>query len=186
GGGPIALLRRAADRTGRRPARRLPRNRLPTMGLRPGLAPLRHQRRRRRGGLVAPYLEFRETLRGRLSHCQRTTNRRDAVSAKADKVKTVFLAALDKSPPAARAAYLDEACAGDSDLRTRVEALLAVHDRPDPLLDPPAAQHVDVEDDAALDFLEPSAKPGSLGRLGHYEVLEVLGRGSMGIVLGAF
>ena len=37
-----------------------------------------------------------------------------------------------------------------------------------------------------LDFLEPSDKPGSLGRLGHYEVQEVVGRGGMGIVLRAF
>ncbi|HJT77127.1 MAG TPA: serine/threonine-protein kinase, partial [Gemmataceae bacterium] len=38
----------------------------------------------------------------------------------------------------------------------------------------------------ALDFLEPSDTPGSLGRLGHYEVQEVVGRGGMGVVLRAF
>jgi hypothetical protein len=40
--------------------------------------------------------------------------------------------------------------------------------------------------DAALDFLDPPTKPGTLGRLGNYEVLEVLGRGGMGLVLRAF
>ena len=37
-----------------------------------------------------------------------------------------------------------------------------------------------------LSFLEPSTKPGSLGRLAHYEVLEVLGRGGFGTVVKAF
>ncbi len=42
------------------------------------------------------------------------------------------------------------------------------------------------DDDLTLEFLQPSDKPDSLGRLAHYEVLEVIGRGGMGIVLRAF
>ena len=37
-----------------------------------------------------------------------------------------------------------------------------------------------------LDFLEPSDQPGSIGRLGVYEVTEVVGQGGMGVVLKAF
>src|SRR5207249_10465881 len=40
--------------------------------------------------------------------------------------------------------------------------------------------------DDGLDFLEPSDRTGSIGRLGHYEVQEVVGRGGMGVVLKAF
>jgi hypothetical protein len=53
----------------------------------------------------------------------------------------------------------------------------------------PVPAHVGTEGDEgklALEFLQPSTKPGSLGRLGHYEVLEILGRGGFGIVVRAF
>ena len=38
----------------------------------------------------------------------------------------------------------------------------------------------------ALEQLAPPERPGSLGRLGHYEILEVLGRGAFGVVFRAF
>ena len=41
--------------------------------------------------------------------------------------REIFTAALNKQDLAERDAFLDEACAGDSQLRQRVEALLTEH-----------------------------------------------------------
>ena len=107
-------------------------------------------------------------------------------------IKAVFLKAVEKATLAERAAFLDEACAFDQTLRQHVDALLQAHDRPDRLLDRSAAEHLGagpsqvIGPDDWLDSLDPSQKPGSLGQLAHYEVMEVLRRGSHQTVVKAF
>src|SRR5262249_28890969 len=104
--------------------------------------------------------------------------------------RAIFLAALDKDP-SERAAFLDEACAGNEALRRGVETLLRFHEQSHGFLDVPvleqlAAAHAEpVNAVADLSFLAPSSEPGSLGRLDHYEILEVVGRGGTGVVLRA-
>jgi serine/threonine protein kinase len=132
--------------------------------------------------------------------------------------ESIFFAALGKGSPAERAAYLDEACRGDADLRHRVERLLEAHPEVGSFLEQPlggsiaeearapgdraagASDRPDHEKrdetqaegaggDAAVpvpDFLTPSPNPDSLGRLDHYEILEVVGCGGMGVVLKGF
>jgi serine/threonine protein kinase len=104
--------------------------------------------------------------------------------------RAIFLAALDKEP-AERAAFLNEACAGDTTLQRGVQTLLRLHAEAHGFLDVPALEQLaatvlDPESAAAdLSFLAPPSEPGSLGRLDHYEVLEVVGRGGTGAVLRA-
>jgi WD40 repeat protein/tRNA A-37 threonylcarbamoyl transferase component Bud32 len=98
--------------------------------------------------------------------------------------RSIFLNALDRKDPADRAAYLDEACAGRPELRQWIERLLRSHDVEDGFLDVPAPEQL-ARGEQALTFLTPPREPGTLGRLDHYDVLEVVGRGGTGVVLKA-
>lgn len=128
--------------------------------------------------------------------------------ADAARVETIFQAATEIPDATARSNYVDEACSGDAGLKARILALLEAHDNPDSLLDRPVVSSPDPAlaatrafvpadetqshpasdevDDESLSFLAPSARPDSLGKIGQYEVLEVLGKGGFGIVFRAF
>jgi hypothetical protein len=121
--------------------------------------------------------------------------------------ESVFTEALAINDPQERATFLEQACAGDADLRASVESLLKAFvagsflEKPafPPAADPGAASSSEVtvgdtlgeaedgsgDDDLSLDFLARSDASGSLGRLAHYEIQEVIGHGGMGIVLRA-
>jgi serine/threonine protein kinase len=96
-------------------------------------------------------------------------------------VKSIFLAASEK-PAAERAAYLDEATAGDTSLRARVEALLQAHDNPDSFLRKPVADFGQTMDFTSAEAPLPE-KAGT--QIGPYKLLEQIGEGGMGVVFMA-
>jgi serine/threonine protein kinase/tetratricopeptide (TPR) repeat protein len=90
-------------------------------------------------------------------------------------VEAVFFAALEKESPEARAAYLDEACQGDANLRRCVEKLLNAHPRAEQFLRAPAPGLAATADRPALE-----ERPGSV--IGPYKLLQQLGEGGFGVV----
>ena len=86
--------------------------------------------------------------------------------------RTVFIAALGYETPERRAAYLDEACGNDTDLRGRVEALLRAHDTQHGLLDGRRSAIASTIDQPITE------KPGT--QIGPYKLLQQIGEGGMG------
>src|SRR5262249_24342359 len=99
------------------------------------------------------------------------------MNADAQKVRSIFLAAVERHTPSQWDGYLDEACAGDRELRRRVEVLLRAHQQPNSLLDRPSPA-------LAVTAQEPlTERPGTV--IGPYKLLEQIGEGGFGIVFMA-
>ena len=82
---------------------------------------------------------------------------------------------MERESPEARAAYLDEVCAADPDLRRRVERLLDAQPKVGSFLDSPAAG-------PTLTLAPPQAMEGPGTVIGPYKLLQQIGEGGMGTV----
>ena len=87
--------------------------------------------------------------------------------------EALFEAAL-QLPPAERGAYLDKACAGDEQLRQRIESLLKSHEDTSGVLEQV------IENKSGLLSTPLSEKPGD--RIGRYKLLQQIGEGGCGVV----
>src|SRR5215831_19798742 len=92
-----------------------------------------------------------------------------------EKVIDLFQSALERAPEE-RAAFLDESCRGDEDMRREVESLLISHQRAENFIEVPAFE-------AAPEFVPNDSGDALIGKLiGHYRIESLIGVGGMGKV----
>ena len=105
------------------------------------------------------------------------------------RAKSLSLEAAELASPQERAAYLDRECGGEPELRARIEALLAAHDRTglSLILEPDATGVSDPDPGATCDATAPP--PGTaraeLTQLGHFRIIKLIAEGGMGAVYEA-
>jgi serine/threonine protein kinase len=92
------------------------------------------------------------------------------------RIEEIFGEAVTKTG-AARAAYLDEACAGDAELRQRVEQLLAAQDA--------TANFLRLPDTNGGTTPYVPVTEGPKSKIGRYKLLEQIGEGGFGVVFMA-
>ncbi len=90
-------------------------------------------------------------------------------------VKELFRSSLEQRVEE-RTAFLERACDGDDGLRREVESLLTSFQESDSIIETPVAE-------AAADLFSGDQAESLVGkRLGHYEIVSLLGEGGMGTV----
>src|SRR5262245_18374138 len=101
--------------------------------------------------------------------------------------EVVFCATLAKTDPAERAAYLSDACGADTDLRRRVDRLLAAHPQVGSFLQDDALAHLSPLGGAGPDLKGGATVHGPITErpgtaIGPYKLLQHIGEGGMGVV----
>ncbi|MFT3880630.1 MAG: hypothetical protein QM703_13325 [Gemmatales bacterium] len=94
----------------------------------------------------------------------------------------VFHGALEIEDPKARLEFSNVACATNQSLRNRLERLITSHFQTQSFLDATLIDQVTAAKHS-LSFLLPPVISGAIGRLDHYDVLNVIGRGGISVVL---
>src|SRR5271166_5537566 len=89
--------------------------------------------------------------------------------------EAIFHAAREISDPDRRQAYVREACGGDEARIAHIEALVAVNDRTNSLLDRPEA-------DTPLATIDQPTSERPVTAVGPYKLIEPIGEGGMGSV----
>ena len=102
-------------------------------------------------------------------------------------VKAIFCEALTKKSPEELAAYLEQACGGDDQVRQRVEALLRADRAAGQFLGgpppkPEASASGDPLPSETATFDRPPISEGPGSQIGPYKLLERLGEGTFGVV----
>src|SRR5260370_7059722 len=92
-------------------------------------------------------------------------------------IESILAAAVEVDSEVGRREFLDQACAGDAELKRRVEELIENHFRAGSFLESPAADLFSIVDDPLTE------RPGTV--IGPYKLIEQIGEGGFGVVFMA-